>query len=289
MVKKRDVLRIIIGYVLALIVGFFVYQYVESILGIFYALLIADIAMTFLIFIGSVLYNNSSFYDPYWSVVPPFLVVTMMLALDQVHVWSILVLLAVLVWACRLTFNWYKNFIGFEKEDFRYIDFRKKFPKTYWLISLLAVHLFPTLMVFLGLVPIYLFLQEDVVRPIFVVLGCLTIVSGSIISYYADEQMRDHQKNKYSHAMKEGLWSISRHPNYLGELMMWFGVMVISFSVSYDFIQTLGFLAMLALFELYSIPRMEKRLSARKADYEEVKLEVSRVFPFAYIKRFLSK
>jgi len=289
MVKKRDVLRIIIGYVLALVVGFFVYQYVESILGIFYALLIADIAMTFLIFIGSVLYNNSSFYDPYWSVVPPFLVVTMMFALDQVHVWSILVLLAILVWACRLTVNWYKNFIGFEKEDFRYIDFRKKFPKTYWLISLLAVHLFPTLIVFLGLVPIYLFLQEDVVRPIFVVLGCLTIVSGSIISYYADEQMRDHQKKKYSHAMKEGLWSISRHPNYLGELMMWFGVMVISFSVSYDFIQTLGFLAMLALFELYSIPRMEKRLSARKADYEEVKLEVSRVFPFAYIKRFLSK
>lgn len=289
MSKKRDALKILIGYVLAFLVGFFVYVQFREEYGVLYALLIADVAMTLIVFIGSVVYNNSSFYDPYWSVLPPVIVFVFMVESGSYNLWYIPVFFAVCMWSHRLTYNWYQNFVGFEKEDFRYIDFRKKFPKTYWLISLLAVHLFPTLIVFLGLVPIHVFVNHEVVRPIFVVLGSVIVMTGTVISYYADEQMREHQKNNYSHAMKNGLWSISRHPNYLGELMMWFGLMVISFSVLYQFSQTVGFLAMLSLFEFYSIPRMEKRLLERKEDYEEIKMNVSRVFPLSYIKKAFFK
>lgn len=289
MTKKKDTLKIFFGYVLAFLVGGFLYLELRTEYEIIYAMLIANVAMTLIVFIGSVIYNNSSFYDPYWSVLPPVIVFVFMVESTSFNVWYVPVFMAVCLWSHRLTYNWYKNFVGFGKEDFRYQDFRQKFPKTYWLISLLAVHMFPTLIVYLGLTPIYIFVNHKVASPLFVIVGSVIILFGTVISYFADEQMRDHQKNEYEFAMKEGLWSISRHPNYLGELMMWFGVMVISFSVGYQFVQTFGFLAMLMLFEFYSIPRMEKRLLERKVDYEEIKVNVSRVFPVEYIKKSLFK
>lgn len=289
MTKKKDTLKIFFGYVLAFLVGGFLYLELRTEYEIIYAMLIANVAMTLIVFIGSVIYNNSSFYDPYWSVLPPVIVFVFMVESASFNVWYVPVFMAVCLWSHRLTYNWYKNFVGFGKEDFRYQDFRQKFPKTYWLISLLAVHMFPTLIVYLGLTPIYIFVNHKVASPLFVIVGSVIILVGTVISYFADEQMRDHQKNEYEFAMKEGLWSISRHPNYLGELMMWFGVMVISFSVGYQFVQTFGFLAMLMLFEFYSIPRMEKRLLERKVDYEEIKVNVSRVFPVEYIKKSLFK
>ncbi len=287
--KNKDALKIFIGYVFAFLVGLFVYLELRLEYETVYAVLIANVAMTMIVFIGSVIYNNSSFYDPYWSVVPPVLIFVFMVESAQFSIWFVPVFIGVCMWSHRLTLNWYKNFVGFKKEDFRYQDFREKFPKMYWLVSLLAVHMFPTLIVYLGLMPIYIFVNDTVSRPFFVIVGTVIILSGTVISYFADEQMRDHQKNQYEYAMKEGLWSISRHPNYLGELMMWFGVMVVSFSVSYDYYQTFGFLAMLSLFEFYSIPRMEKRLLERKEDYEEIKLNISRVFPLSYIRKSLFK
>ena len=288
--KNKDVLKIGFGYLLAFMVGFFLYLEMRTEFEIIYAVLIANVAMTLIVFIGSVVYNNSSFYDPYWSVLPPVIVFVFMVESAQFSIWYVPVFIAICLWSHRLTLNWYKNFVGFSKEDFRYQDFRKKFPKVYWLVSLMAVHLFPTLIVYLGLTPVYILVNNDILRPLFIIIGSLIIFSGTLISYFADEQMREHQVNNYQYAMKTGLWSISRHPNYLGELMMWFGVMVMSFSVNYQVIQTFGFLAMLMLFELYSIPRMEKRLLERKEHYEEIKLNVSRVFPLQFIvKTILNK
>jgi len=288
--KNKDVLKIGFGYLLAFMVGFFLYLEIRTEFEIIYAVLIANVAMTLIVFIGSVVYNNSSFYDPYWSVLPPVIVFVFMVESAQFSIWYVPVFIAICLWSHRLTLNWYKNFVGFSKEDFRYQDFRKKFPKVYWLVSLMAVHLFPTLIVYLGLTPVYILVNNDILRPLFIIIGSLIIFSGTLISYFADEQMREHQVNNYQYAMKTGLWSISRHPNYLGELMMWFGVMVLSFSANYQVIQTFGFLAMLMLFELYSIPRMEKRLLERKEDYEEIKLNVSRVFPLQFIvKTILNK
>ena len=75
--------------------------------GVLCATLRADIAATVVIFAFSVLYRNSSFYDAYWSVAPIVIAAYWFtLASDAVHGRQVLVVLCVLAWGVRLTWNW---------------------------------------------------------------------------------------------------------------------------------------------------------------------------------------
>ena len=76
--------------------------------------LIADVLATVVIFAFSRVHHNSSFYDAYWSVIPPLLVVYWWargpVGLDAWHCW--LITLVVAIWAVRLTANWVRTFPG---------------------------------------------------------------------------------------------------------------------------------------------------------------------------------
>ena len=112
----------------------------------------ADLSATLLVFIFSVAMNNSSAYDPYWSVKPIVIAVAYLFIFSagSLNIRQWLVFSGILLYALRLTTNFYRDWPGFKHEDWRYAAFRVRFGKAYWLISFLAVHLFPTIMVFLG-------------------------------------------------------------------------------------------------------------------------------------------
>ena len=85
-------------------------------------------AATVVIFAASVAADNSSMYDPYWSLQP--------LAIAGFYAWTgsggpsgrqILVTVLVLLYAVRLTSNFYRDWPGLAKEDFRYVDLRRRF------------------------------------------------------------------------------------------------------------------------------------------------------------------
>ena len=79
-----------------------------------------------------------------------------------------------------------------------------------------------------------------------------------------------------------GLWKFSRHPNYLGEILFWIGLyfFVISVDVSVYWWMIIGPVAMIILFNVVSIPLMEKRNIERKANYREYKKRVSKLIPW---------
>ena len=63
-------------------------------------------------------------------------------------------------------------------------------------------------------------------------IGSFLFLFGLAIEIIADYQktiFRKDDKNK-DDFIKTGLWALSRHPNYLGEIILWFGISVISFS-----------------------------------------------------------
>src|SRR5271165_4316788 len=113
----------------------------------------ADVAATIVIFIFSVATNNSSCYDPYWSVAPVPIGVYWLLQpgtgglTDPRHV---LVFGLLTLWAIRLTINWAVRWHGIKDEDWRYRSFRGQFGPLYWPLSFVGIHLMPTIMVFLG-------------------------------------------------------------------------------------------------------------------------------------------
>ena len=88
--------------------------------------LIADVLATLVVFVLSRLYGNSSFYDAYWSVGPPLLLLYWwsQSGVHQLRCW--LIATVVVLWAVRLTANWLYAFPGLHHEDWRYPMFRER-------------------------------------------------------------------------------------------------------------------------------------------------------------------
>lgn len=265
----------VIGFTLFILVHNYFMSQGESVL---ISTLLADIVFTILIFIVSRIINNSSLYDPYWSVLPPFILGLWIYELSSFSMYQNMLLFGVLVWAIRLTRNWWIDFKGFTHEDFRYVSFRESFKMFYWPISFLGIHLFPTLIVFLSMYPLYYILSNPITQPVFIFAGVVVMIIAAMIQLVSDGQRRDHKKTSPNTSIKSGLWAYSRHPNYFGEVMFWFGVFFSSLGSGFEMLNILGFIGMFLLFNLYSVPAMEKKLLQNKEDYQEVIDTVPRFF-----------
>ncbi|MGB1582102.1 MAG: DUF1295 domain-containing protein, partial [Nevskiales bacterium] len=122
----------------------------------------ADFVATVVIFIYSRVYKNSSFYDPYWSVIPPLLMIYWMLcypaSVDSLRVWIMLAL--VWAWGIRLTANWSIYWPGLHHEDWRYPLVRERAGRFAIPADFMGIHFFPTVQVFLGCLPILVVVQN---------------------------------------------------------------------------------------------------------------------------------
>lgn len=244
---------------------------------------VADLAATVVIFVWSRAMNNTSMYDAYWSVVPPlvavFYVVVAEPGVSELRQW--LVLAVVWLWAVRLTANWARSWPGLGHEDWRYVEARSQ-STPYWLASFAGFHLFPTIIVFAGMLPLYPALVTSTAA--FGVLDVVaTVVAGGsvLIELVADEQLRAFNRTKSpGEVCRRGLWAWSRHPNYLGEMGFWWGLWLFALAADPAWWWTvIGPVAMTAMFLGASIPMMERRSLERRAAYAGYAAEVSLVIP----------
>jgi steroid 5-alpha reductase family enzyme len=271
------------SYVTALFIAMATFRFADAVHPLV-ALAVADFTATLFIFLVSVSVNNSSIYDPYWSVKPAVIAGYYFLSVSP-HVGprEILVLSLVFLYSIRLTSNFYRDWPGLSKEDFRYVGFRDQFPKGYWGISFLAVHFFPTVMVFLGCLPIYGIFSGDT-APLSLpdALGGLVLFGAVAYSFIADEQLRRFKKNPSNHGrtIETGLWKYSRHPNYLGEICTWWGLYLFALASGTQWWWTgIGAVAITVMFLFASIPLMEKRMLATRSDYAEYRNRVPSLLP----------
>jgi steroid 5-alpha reductase family enzyme len=249
--------------------------------------LIADIVATLVVFAFSRSFKNSSFYDAYWSVLPPFLALYWWVERSDdatdVRFWLLFAVL--LVWAVRLTGNWVYSFPGLHHEDWRYGPMKVQArEKASWLepvVDLMGIHVIPTLQVFLGMVPVYVVTREG--RD----LGWLDAVALAVglgavaLETVADVQMHRFGRTKQpGQVMDQGLWSWSRHPNYFGEFSFWLSLGLFGLAASpSSWWALVGAVAMLAMFLGASIPMMEKRSLERRPAYRAVVDRVSLFVP----------
>jgi steroid 5-alpha reductase family enzyme len=245
--------------------------------------LIADVLATLVVFVFSRAYGNSSFYDAYWSVVPPVMLFYWwsQSGVHQLRCW--LISAVVVLWAVRLTANWLYSFPGLHHEDWRYPMFREKVGRWEFIVDLVTIHLIPTLLVFAGMLPAYVTVTRaggDI--------GWLTVVATVVglaavgLELAADVQMHRFVRHKADgDVMDRGLWSWSRHPNYFGEFSFWVALALfgIATAPSDAWWLSLGALGMLGMFLGGSIPMMETRSLERRPGYQDVVDRVSRFVP----------
>lgn len=243
------------------------------------SLLIADVCATVFIFLFSVLLSNASVYDPYWSVAP--VVICAALAVGRplgVSQW--LLLLVIAGWGVRLTANFAYTFHGLAYQDWRYSMLRQKTGKLYPVVNFVGIHLVPTLVVYGCTLPAALVMRTDalsfsVPSALFVLLALCSFVLQGI----ADFQMHRYRTHRTTVFIRTGLWKYSRHPNYLGEILMWWSVYFASLCLRPDlWYLFVGPLANTCLFVFVSVPLADGRQS-RKEGFEEYRRQTHAFLP----------
>ena len=272
-----------------------------------------------IIFMGSIDFNNSSVFDPYWSIAPPLMVIYyLVLSVSEQSLTGsqsapgvvsmvseascfncsglrdrlldsprfILLFLVTLAYSVRLTWNFLRGWPGLAHEDWRYVNFRKKSGKAYWLVSFAAIHTFPALMVFGGTLSLWVAVVREL-RPLNLLdLIALLVAAGAIlIEAIADKQLRKFviENKEAGKTMNKGLWAWSRHPNYLGEILFWWGLYLFALAANpLLWWVIIGPVAITVMFLFASIPMIEKRMLERRSDYAEYKKKVSVLVPFKW-------
>jgi steroid 5-alpha reductase family enzyme len=235
----------------------------------------ADAAATVAVFAFSVLHDNASLYDPYWSVAPvPIAIFWASLdggggsALRRAWVLAI-----VCAWGARLTANQLVRWRGLGHEDFRYAELRARAGRWWWPLSLAGVHLAPTAWVFLGLLAAFPALA-GIGRPWRALDVAAVVVAGGgvLLEAVADAQLRRFLRTRADPAamLETGVWAWSRHPNYLGELLFWWGLFLSGVAAApWRAWTVVGPLAITLLFVAVSVPWMDRRMAARHPAFAE--------------------
>jgi steroid 5-alpha reductase family enzyme len=235
--------------------------------------LIADVAATVAIFVFSVVFRNSSFYDPYWSVAPIVIVIAWLgLGVGTADpARAILATAGVSIWGVRLTYNWWRGWRGIDHEDWRYVDLQNKTGALYWPVSFLGIHMMPTLMVFLGCLPLAPALVTGS-RPFGWIDALGTLVLGTAIWWEAesDNQLLRFRRSRppAGSTLSDGLWSLSRHPNYFGEILFWWGIFLLGLGAAPEqWWRVVGASAITIMFRVVSLPMIDTRMCERRPDY----------------------
>lgn len=266
--RSTSFIFIIAVYIAASVVGIEIYGMVDGSMPV--KLLIADIAATAVTFIFSLIFRNSSVYDPYWSVQPIVILAAFAFA-ERLDITKLLLLFAVILWGVRLTCNWAYTFKGMEHQDWRYSMLKEKTGVFYPVVNFLGIHLFPTLVVYLCTLPAVYVVTGDAEFDPLCIIPLITAVGAVVLQTVADLEMQKYRRNRTLPFIRAGLWKYSRHPNYLGEIIMWWSVSAYSvILLGFEWYLALGAAINMLMFLFVSIPMADKRQSSKEgfAEYK---------------------
>lgn len=187
------------------------------------------------------------------------------------------------IWGLRLGYHILKRNWG-KPEDFRYTKMRENWEGRAFLISYVRIFLLQGLLMLVISYPLLLinFIPKEGIG-LFDYLGILVWLLGFGFEVIGDYQLSDfikHRKNEENRIMKEGLWQYTRHPNYFGEALLWWGIYLLTVPVPYGWAGVVSPLAIgyLLLF-VSGVPPLEKRYEDDE-DYQEYAKRTNKFFPW---------
>ena len=197
---------------------------------------------------------------------------------------SFLVAVLISIWGLRLfshvtTRNW-----G-QPEDRRYKAMRRNYGRSFWWISLFSVFLLQGILLWIiSLAPQLAQLSPVPDKLIWLDgLGLFVFATGFIFETVSDYQMKRFRSNPDNNGkvMDQGLWGYSRHPNYFGESLIWWGIFIIALATPYGWWAIISpVLITILLLRVSGITMLEKDISKRRPEYERYKGEVSAFIPW---------
>jgi steroid 5-alpha reductase family enzyme len=245
----------------------------EHLIFIFSLNLVAVISMMIMGWLLSLVLRNVTIVDSLWGLGFVMIAWTTFFLTDGFLGRKLLITFLVTFWGVRLSIyltwrNWGK------KEDPRYGLWREKSGKHFWIVSLFKVFLLQA--VFLWAISISLQYGVASKTPEMItwldLFGLILWGVGFIFEAVGDWQLAVFKSNPANKGkvMDQGLWAYTRHPNYFGECLMWWGIFLIAFSASNSWWTVVSPLIITAvLLKMTGIPLTEKTIVIHRPGYKE--------------------
>ncbi|PIA86857.1 DUF1295 domain-containing protein [Streptococcus parauberis] len=195
---------------------------------------------------------------------------------------GLLMTILVIIWGSRLTFHLAKRNIK-AKEDFRYDDYRKNYKGKYFdFYFFFRMYLVQFVLCIIVVLPvIYVNITGNAKISILTINGIFLWIIGFIFESVGDKQLKDFRSKSENKGelMTSGLWAYTRHPNYFGEAIQWWGIYIISISNLNNVWLIFSPLVITLLVRFVSgVPLLERKYEGRQ-DWEEYKNSTSVFFP----------
>lgn len=270
--KITGLLVLLFVYIVAATLGAFVFVSFKQLnMNDFIAVLLADIIATAFVWLMGIIFKTASMYDPYWSLQTLIIYLALLFYYNNWNLGTILLLVAISIYSIRLTTNFIIGFDSLSYVDWRYKMLSDKSGKLYPITNLFGICMFPTLVVYCCSLPTIVYANSGYFTYLDII-GLSIIILGVLLEFVSDIQMKRFIKIRTSRSevINIGLWKYSRHPNYLGEILIWFGVaaVLITAHLSYWYL-LIGAVINLLMFVFISIPMEEKHLKEYKENYDE--------------------
>lgn len=196
---------------------------------------------------------------------------------------SVITLILVIIWGLRLAIHLGKRNIG-NGEDYRYVNMRKRWGSKYArLKAFLNVFVLQGVLLMIVSLPILLVnTGTSIVVGWWTILGIIIWVIGFGYEVIGDYQLAQFKKNPENKGklLTTGLWSTTRHPNYFGEALAWWGVFLVTLNESRNMWGIIGpiVITLLLLF-VSGVPLLEKKYKDR-SDFKAYAKKTAKFVPF---------
>ena len=269
--KTFGLLVLLMVYLVATSLGLLLAFFIKDYFPMLITVLLCDVFATVIVWAFGVLFKTASMYDPYWSIQTFIIYLTLLIYYNNFNLFTIIPLVAIGLYSIRLTVNFIIGFDSLSYIDWRYRMLSKKTGKAFQLVNLFGICMFPTLVVYSASIPLFIYPTLESFSYIDII-GSLIIIGGTIIELISDIQMKKFIKTRSSRedVINIGLWKYSRHPNYLGEISIWFGVafILIFNNINYWYF-IFGAIINLLMFIFISIPMEERHMRQYKPNLDK--------------------
>ena len=201
---------------------------------------------------------------------------------------SLLAAAMTIAWAVRLMVYVSTKKKG-KAEDPRYRSWRDSWGKLFYVRSFFQIYLLQGLLIVIVAAPVLYVLLTSARAPVgwIEITGILLWITGFAFESIGDLQLLQFKRRRVAkdEVLMTGLWKYSRHPNYFGEVLLWWGLFLLAVRLPYGFVTVIGPVAITVLILFVSgIPMLEKQLE-KNARYREYQAVTSCFFPLPFYVR----
>ena len=195
---------------------------------------------------------------------------------------GLLVCILVSVWGVRLAWHIDARHRG-KAEDFRYMAWRREWGKWFYARSYAQVYVLQGALLFIVVLPVLMINRSTGTTFGFLNgIGACIWLFGFLFESVGDAELARFARDPHNRGkiLQNGLWRYTRHPNYFGEVVQWWGIWVVAVGVPGGWFSIVGPLTItLLILKVSGIPMLEKKM-AENPDFAEYRRRTSVFVPW---------